>query len=54
MWMLFSASCVRVSRASSPDVLLSQVSGADDLGEGYGGVWLSGHPKEIGSVTNYC
>ena len=37
MWMLFSASCIRVSRASPPDVLLSQVSGADDLGEGYGG-----------------
>ena len=36
MWMLFSASCIRVSRASPPDVLLSQVSVADDLGGGYG------------------
>ena len=46
MWMLFSASCIRVSRASPPDVLLSQVTGADDLGEGYGGVRLSGLPRE--------
>ena len=36
MWMLFSVSLTLVSRASSPDVLLSQVSVADNLGGGYG------------------
>ena len=37
MWMLFSVPLTLVSRASSPDVLLSQVSVAGDhLGGGYG------------------
>ena len=31
MWMFFSSSSVRVSRVPSPDVLLSQVSEADNL-----------------------